>query len=140
MRLRLLLSKHRTLPPYLKILAKISVKTKAIIAVPGKIKIQLRTISPALPQRTWRKLLAAPQPIIAVAFTVPLDTGRPKTVARMRPKKAEISVANPRYLSNLAMPDPMVLMMDFPPTKVPQVIKKATGRTIQGWPKRLLTS
>ena len=51
------------------------------------------TILPAVFHLTLLKFLAAPPPIIAVDFIVPVDTGKPKNVASNNPIDAAISVA-----------------------------------------------
>ena len=70
-----------------------NVNINPTIADAGNTITPHNTIRPAVFHFTLLKLLAAPPPIIAVDFIVPVDTGRPKNVASNNPIEAAISVA-----------------------------------------------
>ena len=67
---------------------------------PGKVKIQVRTISLQTPQLTERGSLAAPAPMMAAVLVWVVETGRPVTVAMNRETVALMEAEKPWYLSS----------------------------------------
>ena len=68
---------------------------KPISPQPGKVRIQVSTISLATPQFTERTRFAAPTPMIAVVFACVVETGIPVMEQTKSPAVAEISAAKP---------------------------------------------
>ena len=78
---------------------------------PGKVRIQVRTISRATPQFTYVIRFAAPTPIIAVVFVCVVLTGTPVSDENSRQAEAAMSAENPWYFSSFTMSMPTALIM-----------------------------
>lgn len=68
---------------------------KLINPHPGKVNIQVRTISRTTEKLIAESLLAAPTPMIALVLVWVVETGIPKTDEMRRHTEAEISALNP---------------------------------------------
>ena len=97
---------------------------------PGKVKIQVRTISLQTPQLTERTSLAAPAPMMAAVFVWVVETGRPVTVAMNSEIVALMEAEKPWYLSSWTISMPTFLMIFLPPMAVPMAIVAAQRTSI----------
>ena len=95
---------------------------KLIRPQPGKVKIQVNTMSLTTPKLMADKRLTAPTPIIAVVLVWVVDTGMPNRLEYKRQKEAARSAEKPWYFSSLTISMPTDLIIFSPPTLVPSAM------------------
>ena len=104
-----------------------------MIAEAGIVKIQVRIMLLAIPQRTAEKRLVVPTPIMAPAIVWVVLTGIPIAVALKSVMAPAVSALKPPMGFKWVSFTPMVLIIFIPPERVPKAMTdKASNCTQKG--------
>jgi len=98
----------------------------------GNVRIQVRTISLAIPQRTAERRCVEPTPMMEVLIQCVVLTGMPKNEAISIMLAAPTVAANPCTGRSVVILSPNVLITRQPPIAIPELIEAAESTITQG--------